>query len=114
MSKTVFLSIVTGLLSLAFLTSCDGKQHVTISEMADDVTPHIGGAPLRAMQERYGALYSAKRQGRSKRLTKFAGICGGNVSFSMRFHNSVLPFDPPAVERWTCPHFVAQTATLDS
>lgn len=51
MSKTVFLSIVTGLLSLAFLTSCEGKKHVTIPEMVADVITYEG---MKSILDKHG------------------------------------------------------------
>lgn len=50
MSKMAFLSMVTGLLSLVFLTSCVGEKYVTILPMVDDVITYEG---MKSILERH-------------------------------------------------------------
>ena len=53
--------------------------------MTDDVTPHIGGAALRAVQIGHGALDTLERQTCAQWLAQLAGVGSGNISRFYRF-----------------------------
>ena len=49
------------------------------AKVADDIAPHVGGAPLGAMEKRDGAFDALKGQGRSQRCAQLARIGRGDI-----------------------------------
>ena len=70
-----------------------GRNVHGLPEMADDVAPHIGGAPLGAVEKGHRPFNPPEGQAGPQRLAQLAGVGGGSIWSIMGFH-FFIPHQP--------------------